>query len=98
MSGCGGWPRPSYANDTSGGAFRPPHVPSKSLMTTEERYDLARQIINEIAASGTCTDHIDVHVRAKGRGFDLEVDRLLQQKIVRDEVDAMCAKARRKPA
>ena len=67
-------------------------------MSTDDRYELARQILNEIAASGTCTDHIDVHVTAKGRGFDLEVDRLLQQKTVRDEVDAVCEKARRKPS
>ena len=63
-------------------------------MSTDDRYELARQIIDEIAASGTCTDHIDVHVTAKGRGFDLEVDRLLSQKTVRDEIDAICEKAR----
>ena len=67
-------------------------------MSTDDRYELARQIIDEIATSGTCTDHIDVHVTAKGRGFDPEVDRLLSQKTVRDEVDALCEKGRGEPA
>jgi hypothetical protein len=67
-------------------------------MTSDERYELARQIIDEIAASGRCEDYIDVHEAAKGRGFDLEVDRLLAQKTVRDEIDAICEKARGKPA
>ncbi len=67
--------------------------------TTVERYELARKIIDEIAASGRCADYIDVHESAKRRGcFDLEVDRLLAQKSIRDEVDAMCDKARGKPA
>ena len=80
-------------------AFRnaagPPHLIS---MSTDDRYELARQLIDEIAASGRCVDYIDVHEAAKRRGgFDLEVDRLLAQKSVRDEVDAMCEKARGKP-
>ena len=65
-------------------------------MTSHERYECARRIIEEIAASGTCADYIDVHVTAKGWGFDLEVDRLLALKTVRDETDAMCNKARGK--
>jgi hypothetical protein len=68
-------------------------------MTTEERYERARQIIDEIAAAGRCVDYIDVHEAAKRRGgFDVEVDRLLAHKSVRDEVDAICEKARGKPA
>ena len=66
-------------------------------MTTDDRYELARHLIDEIASSGLCTDYIDVHIRAMGRGFDVEVDRLLAQKSVRDEVDAMCVKAQGKP-
>ena len=63
--------------------------------TAGERYELARRIIDEIAASGRCADFIDVHESAKRRGgFDLEVDRLLAQKSIRDEVDAICDKAR----
>ena len=62
------------------------------------RYEPARQFIDEIASSGKYADYIDVHEAAKRRGFDLEVDRLLAQKIVRDEVDAMCKKARGKSA
>ena len=68
-------------------------------MTTDDRFELARQLIDEIASSGKYTDYIDVHEAAKRRGgFDLEVDRLLAQKSVRDEVDALCEKARGKPA
>ena len=67
--------------------------------TTQERYELARQLINEIAASGRCADYIDVHESAKRRGgFDVEVDRLLALKSVRDEVDAICENARGGPA
>jgi hypothetical protein len=77
--------------------WRMPATPTAT--TTEERYELARKIIDEIAASGRCADYIDVHESAKRRGgFDLEVDRLLAQKSIRDEVDAMCDKARGKPA
>jgi hypothetical protein len=66
--------------------------------TTEERYELARRMIEEIAASGRCADYIDVHESAKRRGgFDLEVDGLLAYKSVRDEVDALCEKARVNP-
>jgi hypothetical protein len=66
-------------------------------MTKEERHKRARQLIDEIAASGTCADHIDVQVRAKGRGLDREVDALFAQKSVRDEVKVMCKKARGSP-
>ena len=68
-------------------------------MTSDERYELARQMIDEIAASGRCVDYIDVHEAAKRRGgFDLEVDRLLALQTVRDEVDALCEKGQGKPA
>jgi len=67
-------------------------------MTREERLERARQLIDEIAASGTCADYIDVQIRAKGRGLDREMDALLAQKSVRDAVKAMCKEARGKPA
>ena len=63
------------------------------------RYEPARQFIDEIASSGKYADYIDVHEAAKRRGgFDMEVDRLVSLKSVRDEVDALCEKARRKSA
>jgi hypothetical protein len=54
--------------------------------------------MDQIAASGTCADYIDRQVTAKGRGVDREVDALLAQMSDRNEVKAMCKKARGKPA
>jgi hypothetical protein len=40
----------------------------------EARYEAARRLINEPAASGTCADYIDAQNAAKARGLDREVD------------------------
>jgi hypothetical protein len=64
-------------------------------MTREERLERARQLIDELAASGTCADYIDVQIRAKGHGLDREVDHLLARRSVRDDVKAMCQQARK---
>jgi hypothetical protein len=61
----------------------------------ETNYDRARRLIDELAASGTCVDYIDVQNAAKGRGLDREVDDLLVARGIRDEVDEMCRKARK---
>ena len=64
-------------------------------MTKDERYERARRLIDDLAASGACADYIDVQTRAKGRGLDREVDGLLARQSVRDDVSAMCRKARK---
>jgi hypothetical protein len=64
-------------------------------MTKEDRYESARRLIDDLAASGACADYIDVQTRAKGRGLDREVDGLLARQSVRDDVSAMCRKARK---
>ena len=61
----------------------------------ETNYDRARRLIDELAASGTCADYIDVQNAAKGRGLDREVDDLLVARSIRDEIDGICRKARK---
>ena len=61
----------------------------------ETNYDRARRLIDELAASGTCADYIDVQNAAKGRGLDREVDDLVVARGLRDEVDGICWKARK---
>ena len=66
------------------------------MSTAEARLERARQLIEAIAASGTCADYIDVQNTARGRGLDGAVNHLLAQKSVRVEIDAICKQAREK--
>ena len=61
----------------------------------EAKYEEARRLIDQLAASGTCADYIDVQNAAKGRGLDREVDDLLVTRSIRDEIDGICRKARK---
>ena len=61
----------------------------------ETKYEEARRLIDQLAASGTCADYIDVQNAAKRRGIDREVDDLLVARDLRDAIDEICRKARK---
>jgi hypothetical protein len=63
----------------------------------EERLKQARQLIDQIAARGTCADFLDVQFYAKGHGYDWEMRQLFVSKPVRDDVNARCGEARKSP-
>jgi hypothetical protein len=60
----------------------------------EAKYEAARRLKQELAASGTCTDYIDVQNAAKGHGLNREVDDLLVAWALRAEVNEICRNAR----
>jgi hypothetical protein len=61
----------------------------------EARLKQARQLVDEIAAKGTCVDFVDVQFYAKGRGLDWEIRQLFVSRAVRNEVNALCEKTRK---
>lgn len=80
------------------GLSRQPHrsyMLSGMKSAKEAKRERARRLIDELAATGDHTDYISIQNAARGRGLDREIDDLLAGQSLRDDVKAMCDKARK---